>query len=264
MPVARLHLLVAHPSLHDGGVGDVVVCQTPSLLPLRGAFHLCASLLSGFHPPPMRGSEEGVFPPTLPCPVLLVILLAVCLILIREQFLVEEEDVALLADEAHARSIFAALVHLHAQQLRHRVLVVDQVSPFHASLKDHLQALARGGDIDKQDTEFFHVTMNPEPRILNLTWIVHVVDVHHHQSRQACCRLLAPASYGASLGGRLVESRLEDECRQLALQRCIARLAEFVNCLVPLSGPDERKELRFVNGHGRLCKCFLITKHGIS
>ena len=86
--------------------------------------------------------------------ILLVVFLAIRLVLIRKQFFVEIQDIALLADERHAAGILAALVNLHAQHLRHLMLVVYQVAPIQTGLEDNLQALATGGDIDEQNTKF--------------------------------------------------------------------------------------------------------------
>ena len=60
-----------------------------------------------------------------------------------------------------------------------------------------------------------------------------MVNVHHHETRQACSTLLAPAPLLASLRCGFIERRLEDEGWQLALQLGVARLTILVDVLVP-------------------------------
>ena len=88
-----------------------------------------------------------------------------------------------------------------------------------------------------------------------------MVDIHHHQARQACCSLLAPGTCLAALRGGLVKRSLEDEGWQLAFQLGITRLAILVDVLVPLCRPDEGPKLGLVHRQRRIHKTLLITKH---
>ena len=88
-------------------------------------------------------------------PILSIVFLSKLLVLIRKQLLIHIQNIRFLADEAHSACILATFVNLHAKHLGHRVLIVDEITPFCARLEDNLQTMSRGRNIDEQNTEFF-------------------------------------------------------------------------------------------------------------
>ena len=62
----------------------------------------------------------------------------------------------------------------------------------------------------------------------------------------------------------LYPASLEYKSRQFSFKRSITSFTVLVDTLIPLARPDERIELRFVNGHGRITKILLIAKSHMS
>ena len=255
MAVACRNRLVAHPRLNNLGIGDAVVVKSRALLPRRGESRA---------PPGNRRIDIILLRdggPAMPFPVLRLVFLCKLFVRIGEEFLVDEQNITLLADERHARGVLAALVHLHAQDGGHGVLVVNQVAPLCTRLEHDFQAATARRDVHEQDAQLFiglFCIFHPLPC---LAWSVDVVHVHHHQPRQAGGGLLAPAAHTTGLGRRLVECCLEDEGRQAAFQLRITRLAEAVDGIVPFAGSHQCIELSLVNRHRRIYETFLIAKH---
>ena len=128
------------------------------------------------------------------------------------------------------------------------MLVVDEVALGGVGLKDDLQTLSAGGDIDEQDAEGIEIERLPGGE--HLTGVVHMVDIHHTETREPGGALLAPAACAARLGGGLVEGGLEDKGRQTALVLGVARRTELVDQLRTSGRADERIELCLVDGLG--------------
>ena len=141
------------------------------------------------------------------------------------------------------------------------MLIVDEITLRYIGLKHDFKTLAAGCDVDEQNAQLLPVQTLLNPTLEERQRVLNVVNVHHHKSRQVCCSLLAPGTSLAALRGGHVKGGLKDEGWQLALQLSVACLAELVDVLRPLRGPDERKELRFVNGQRRIYKTLLIAKH---
>ena len=160
----------------------------------------------------------------MPLPVLLIILLTKRLVLIRENLFVDIQQILLCRQEVPPTAVLAFLVDelRNAQQLRHLLLVVNQVAPFQPSLEDHLQSIARGRDKRHQDANLLEVKMcdNLSPILacrLPVVALYHVVEIQHRKSVQTNARLLSPSAYHLLLIRQLQVVRDEDHQRQCPL-----------------------------------------------
>ena len=138
MPVARLYLLAANPCRNNLLVRHPVIHMS--------TISTALSNVNG------RLAMTGT--------ILRVVLLAIRPVLIREQFIIQIQDVRFPANERHAAGILARLVHLHVQQPSHLVLVVNQVAPFLTRLEHDFQTIARRSDVDEQNAQCLQI-MNP-------------------------------------------------------------------------------------------------------
>ena len=152
------------------------------------------------------------------------VLLVVGRIGIGEETFVEILHVVGLGHERGAGGILAAAVDLHAKDGCHLVLVVDQVTPLLSGDEHHLDAFARGGDVDEQDAQLAEVAATQDG-IDCLLGVGHMIHIDHHESRQMGGGVLAPQGFYTFLINREAEASLEAAHGQTALLGVLLRVA---------------------------------------
>ena len=182
------------------------------------------------------------------------------LILVREEFIADADNVLFGRQEGTTAGILARFIEFQPQLSREVQLVIDEVAHLHISLEHHLQPLSRWGDENKQNSCLVLVGQFCIDVVPNLTDItIQMVVVSYHQPVQVYVRLITPATLQCPfLTGflvlhhlfRLVECSDEYDQRQLLLFLVVGRLVALRQCRTSFSNqlgsvwrPDERPEL---------------------
>ena len=128
-------------------------------------------------------------------------LIELFIVVIVKVVFIYKNNILLSSNEVAPTAVFTLLVHKlgDAQKLSHLVLVVNEISPFHARLEHHLHAVARCRDIHHLDANLLQVEMRrhllpPQSHVLGVMALHHVVEINHGQSIQPESLLLAPAT----------------------------------------------------------------------
>ncbi len=94
---------------------------------------------------------------TITSTILSIVFLSKLLVLIRKQLFIHIQNIRFLTDEAHAACILATFVNLYTQDLRHSVLIVDEITLLDIGFKDNLQALATWCDVDEHNAQLLEI-----------------------------------------------------------------------------------------------------------
>ena len=173
---------------------------------------------------------------------LIILVSKLRVLIIVNVIFVNIQQISLRGDEVPPGAVLALLVHLvfYAQQFRHLVLVVDQVSPFQPGLEHDLQSVARCRDVGHHDANLLQVEVGDDllPVVPDRTAVMgvhHVVDIHHAEPVQTYPVLLPPAADNTLLVRKFQIVGYEDDQWQLSLHPVAERLhlllvSQLVHC----------------------------------